>query len=389
LGQFSYFVPTKIVFGVDSSNELAKECAAFSAKSVLLVTDMGVEKAGIADQIREKLSAVGSVESFNEVEPEPAMHVAEKAAGAARRAKYDLVVGVGGGSALDIAKLASLAGTNSGKISDRIKGIYNTDVFPNRGLPMIMLPTTAGTGSEVTPTSMLIADHSKVFIQGRHLFPDVAIIDPKLTLSMPAKVTVATGSDALTHAVEGFLSKGASPLTDGYAIEAVRLIAANLQRAYTNGTDLEARKAMSLAALLAGLVLRAGMIYGHSIAYTIATRYKLPHGISTAIPLPYIMEYNLPARQERLAAIGKAMGQHIGSLAEREAAVVGVRAVAKLLEAVGIPKSLRDLGADRDILKTLAGECVKTYPRPLSPRPMSEDVALKLYERMYDGKLLA
>jgi alcohol dehydrogenase class IV len=386
--QFSFHVPTKILFGVDSSVQLAQECQALSIKSAFLVTDPGVERAGIADAIRGKLKGKVSVTTFNEVEPEPEMRVGEKVVDKVRGGKFDGIIGLGGGSALDIAKIASLAATNAGPLSDYAKGIFNIDTFPRRGLSMILLPTTAGTGSDVSPTSMLISGHSKIFLQGRFFFPDVAIIDPRLTLSMPPKVTAATGCDALTHAVEGYLSKGASPLTDPYALQAVRLIGRYLPRAYTNGNDLEARSGMCEAALLAGIVLRAGMIYGHSIAYTIATRYGLPHGVSTAIALPYVMEYNMPLREARLAQLAIALDEKAAGLTEHDAAVSAIRGVAKLLEDVGIPLSLKRVGANRDVLGELAKECVGVYPRPLNPRSMNESEASVLYERMYEGQLL-
>lgn len=386
--EFSFHVPTKVIFGVDSSAQLAQECHALSIKNALLVTDPGVEKAGIADVIRGRLVGKVSVVTFNEVEPEPAMRVGEKVVEAVRGGRFDGVIGLGGGSALDIAKIAALTATNAGALADYVKGIFNVDSFPKRGLPMILLPTTAGTGSDVTPTSMLIAGHSKIFLQGRFFFPDVAIIDPKLTLSMPPKVTAATGCDALTHAVEGYISKGASPLTDPYALEAVRLIGRYLARAYKNGNDLEARSGMCEAALLAGIVLRAGMVYGHSIAYTIATRYGLPHGVSTAIALPYIMEYNMPLRETRLAQLAAALDEKASNLGQRAAAVAAIRGVAKLLEDVGIPLSLKSVGATREVLGELAKECIEIYPRPLNPRSMNEGEALRLYERMYEGQLL-
>lgn len=377
-----------MIFGIDSSREVTKECLALSVRKALLVTDKGVENAGIADRIRNELSREVAVQTFNEVEPEPSIQTGEKAAEAVRRYGFDAVVGVGGGSALDVAKIASLAATNSGRLANYVKGIFNNDVFPKKGLPTIMLPTTAGSGSDVAPGAMLIVGHAKVFLQGDLLFPDVTIVDPKLTVSMPPNVTAASGCDAISHAIEAFLSKGANPLTDLYALEAIRLIGGHLRQAYAYGSDLKVRNAMSWAALLAGLALRAGMTYGHSVGYTIAGRYKLPHGVSTAIALPYIMEYNLPARQERLSEIARALGQKIDRLSQLEAAPTAIRAIAELLDDLGIPRSLKSLGATTDVLKELADECVRQYPRPLNPRPMNESDALALYERMFEGKLL-
>ncbi len=386
-GTFSFHAPTKITFGLDTSQQVVQECKSFNPKKILLVTDPGIEQAGVAEIIRSALKSEFVVETFREVEPEPRLQVAEAIAKAARDDNYDIIVGVGGGSALDMAKIAALTATNPGPIRDYTKQIFNADVFPRKGLPMVMLPTTAGTGSEVSPTSMLIVEGVKIFVRGSLMIPDVAIVDPRLTMSMPKKVTAATGLDALAHSVEGYLSKGANPITDAFALQAISLIGGNLRRAYDQGDDLEARTAMSYAALVAGLVLGANMIYGHSVAYTIATRFKLPHGVSTAFALPYVMEYNLSAGEQKLGQVARVMGEKVEGLPQSQAARTAVQAVAKLTRDLGIPASLKELGATPEVLKELAEECISKYPRPTSPRPMDANEALQLYKRMYEGKL--
>jgi alcohol dehydrogenase len=205
---------------------------------------------------------------------------------------------------------------------------------------------------------------------------------------MPPKVTASTGLDALTHAVECIMSLNSSPLDEAMDLAAIEMISKYLRIAYANGRDLRARYHMSLAATMAGMAIGiAGVVYGHSIGYTLSTRYHLPHGTACGLVLPYVMEYNAISCPEKLARVAEAMGVDARYLPQREAALEGAKAVRALMEDVGLPTSLKELGAPKGDLPKLAAEMIEKYPRPNSPRQFTKEGALKLYERIWEGRL--
>ncbi|MEM3440460.1 MAG: iron-containing alcohol dehydrogenase [Candidatus Bathyarchaeia archaeon] len=374
-----------LFFGLNSVNRVeqeAKELAGEGAK-LLLVTDKGVRGAGAVDRVLSGLKGF-EVDVFDEVEAEPSIECAERAAAIAREGGYKAVVGVGGGSSLDMAKIASVMATNPGKVADYLgKG-----KLKRYGLPMILIPTTAGTGSETSPNIVMVVGKAKGWISDPHALPDVSIVDPMLTLTMPPKLTAGTGLDALTHAVECIMSLNSSPLDEAINLAAAEMIGRHLRTAYSNGRDLRARYHMSLAAAMAGMALgTAGVVYGHSIGYTISTRYRLPHGIACGLALPYVMEFNAIACPEKLARVAKAMGVDIGRLSLIEAALEGAKAVKALMEDVELPTSLAEIGVPKGDLPELAAEALEKYPRPNNPRQLTKEGALKLYERIWEGRL--
>lgn len=353
---------------------------------MLIVTDPVVEKAGMVNAVKTELRSDFDTVTYNRVEPEPRLELAEDLASSAREIRPNVILGIGGGSVLDLAKIASVMVTNDGSVSDYCQGILNIETFRSKGQPTILIPTTAGTGSEVSNTSMLVAGGRKIFLRSRLLFPEIAIVDPQMTITMPQKVTAATGLDALSHAIEGLMSTNSSSLTDALALASVELISQNLAKAYQDGSDINARTAMSLAAVMAGLVLNAGMVVGHSIAYTIATRYNLSHGVSCAIPLPYVMAYNLSACIDKLRKIATAFGRNVEGLTAEIAAEKSVEAVKQLVQEVGVPTDLRSIGVQKAILPNLAAECLEKYPRPNNPVLMSPQDAVALYNRIWEGR---
>ncbi|HKT22525.1 MAG TPA: iron-containing alcohol dehydrogenase, partial [Nitrososphaerales archaeon] len=281
--KFSYFLPTKLSFGFGSLDGLGAEAKALGASKALVVTDKVMVKTGIVQKVTDRLGIPFDV--YDEVEAEPRIEVAQGAADRVRSGRYDLVVGVGGGSSMDMAKAAAGFATNQGAA----RAFVGNNLFPRKPLPSIMIPTTAGTGAELTVTSMVTVDGHKQWINSPLLLPSAAVVDPELTMSMPQGVTAATGMDALCHNTEAYLSSLASPITDSAALEGVKLIVQNLEKAYDSGGDRMAREGMSLGALMGGIALQAKMVYGHSIGYTVATRYRLAHGVSCGLPLPYVI----------------------------------------------------------------------------------------------------
>ncbi|MDA4121086.1 MAG: iron-containing alcohol dehydrogenase [Thaumarchaeota archaeon] len=377
--KFTYFLPTKLSFGFGALNGLSEEASRLGASNVLLVSDKVMVKTGTVQKVIEKLGTV-KYNLFDEVEPEPRIEVAQAVADRVRSENYDLVVGVGGGSSIDMAKVAAGFATNEGPAT----AFVGNDKFAKKPLPSIMVPTTAGTGAELTVTSMVTVEGHKQWINSHLLLPSVALVDPELTMSMPQSVTAATGVDALCHNTEAYLSSLASPITDSAALEGIALVVANLESAFEDGTNRKAREAMSLGALMGGIALQAKMVYGHSIGYTIATRFRLPHGVSAGIPLPYIVAIYAVASGPRMKKLGEAFGvdQKGDPVAIGGAVAQKIRRISRLLK---IPGTLKELGVTEEDLPALAKECLEVYPRPNSPLVFDEKSMTRFYRTMWEG----
>lgn len=381
--KFSYFLPTKLTFGFGAIDGIGSEAKALGASRALVVTDKVMVKTGIVRRVTERLDGV-EFDVFDDVEAEPRIEVAQAVADSARSQRYNLVVGVGGGSSMDMAKVAAGFATNEGKA----QSFVGNNLFRMKPLPSLMVPTTAGTGAELTVTSMVTVEGHKQWINSPLLLPSVALVDPELTMSMPPGVTAATGMDALCHNTEAYLSSLASPITDSAALEGIGLIVKNLEKAYAQPGDRLAREAMSLGALLGGIALQAKMVYGHSIGYTIATRFRLAHGVSCGLPLPYIVSNYAVASGPKMKKLAEAF--EVESSGEPSA--LGL-AVAERVKAIainlGIPTTLRELGVAEEDLGALAEECLAVYPRPNSPLVFDVRSMTDLYRRMWEGNLEA
>jgi alcohol dehydrogenase class IV len=379
--KFSYYLPTKLSFGFGAIGELGTEARGLGMKKAIIVTDKVMVTTGIVGRVKDSLGAVDA-DVYDEVEPEPRIEAAQAVADRVRAGKYDGVIGVGGGSSMDMAKVAAGLATNGGPALSYV----GNNLFQNEPLPSIMIPTTAGTGAELTVTSMVTVGGHKQWINSPLLLPTVALVDPELTLSMPPGVTAATGMDALCHNTEAYLSALASPITDGAALEGIRLIVGNLEKVFADGGDRRAREAMSLGALLGGIALQAKMVYGHSIGYTIATRFRLAHGVSCGLPLPYVISSYAVACGPKMEKLGEAYGVPRSD----DPNVVGA-ATAEVARRIGatvkIPGTLKELGVQEKDLPALARECLQLYPRPNSPLVFDEKSMERLYRMMWEGKL--
>ncbi|HLQ03481.1 MAG TPA: iron-containing alcohol dehydrogenase [Nitrososphaerales archaeon] len=378
---FSYHLPTKILFGFGSLEGLGGEVESLGARRALLVTDKVMEKTGIVSKVSAQLDGL-RYDTFDEVEPEPRVEVAERVAQKARSSSYDLVLGLGGGSSIDMAKLAAGLATNEGEA----RGFVGTGLLRRKALPTIMLPTTAGTGAELTVTSMVTVEGHKQWINSPLLLPTVALVDPDLTMTMPQGVTAATGLDALCHNTEAYLSAAANVITDSAALEGIRLIVDNLEKAHANGSDRPAREAMSLGALLGGIALAARMVYGHSVGYTVATRFNLPHGVSCGIPLPYIISNYALACAPKMSKLAEAYGVDAGDDSVELGVAIGEK-VRRLVSELRLPTTLKELGVKESELSTLAEECIKLYYRPNSPVVFDEKSMAHFYRMMWNGEL--
>jgi alcohol dehydrogenase len=385
-----FAAPPKIVTGDGCAGTLGEEAAAFGAKRALIVTDtILAEKTGSVKQARSSLESAGlTVEVFADVEPDPLIATAVRSAKFARPFWPEIVIGLGGGSPIDVAKATSVILGNETPLSE-MWGVRNV---PRPGPPLILLPTTAGTGSEVTPNSILTDEkpdgtHMKKGIVSPFIIARVAIVDPLLSLTAPPGVTASTGMDALTHAVESYVSVNAQPLTDPLALEAIRLVGRSLRRAVAHGSDLEARRDMANASLMAGLAFANGFLGAvHAIAMAVGGRHNVAHGIANGLLLPYVMEFNEMGATRKYAAIAAALGEPIGGLSEREAAHRASLAVYRLVADLGLPQNLAEIAVDREAIPALAEEAFRNQ-RLLKNNPRgatAKDIA-GILERVASG----
>ena len=386
---YSIRAPPQVVLGCGAVERVGGLAKLFGERA-LVVTGRGAVESKRVDRVLKPLEEAGvQVEVYGEVEPEPDMSLAERVAEHARRLAesrgLDVVVGFGGGSSLDMAKIASIAPLNR----DPVRSYVGVDKVPRKGLPLILIPTTAGSGSEVSRVAVVISeeDEVKVGVVSDNVVADVAIVDPELTVTMNPKLTASTGVDALSHAIEAYMSLGANSYTDPLALEAVSLISWGLRRAYADGEDLEARAAMSEAALLAGLAFsNAGNCAGHAAAYAFAVKYRVPHGVSCGIALPYIMKFNSLAVPERLADIAVAMGVEVSGLSVREAAQLAVAEVYDLLLDLNLPTTLEDVGVPEEDIMSLASNMLKSRRMlDVNPRKVGVEEARRIFEAMWHG----
>jgi len=371
--------PSRVWFGARAADRIADDLAELGVRpgAAFLVTDAVVERLGLARGVAAGLTAAGcEVHRYADIPGEPSVEVADRAVAAARRIAPALVVGVGGGSVMDVAKISAALVRNPGSVMDYTHVVGRR--FAEASVPTILVPTTAGTGAEASQNAVFTTGARKVFANNHpQLLAAGAILDPLLTHSLPPTVTAHTGLDALSHCMEGTLSTNATALTDQMAAQGIGLIFGALRRACGAHPDPASRAHMLLAAYLGGLSLNAGMVLGHSIAYTIANRLHLPHGLSCALALPYTLAYSREAAPERLAGLGRAAGLERHDI---------IAEVGGLCRDVGIPDSLRSLGLERDRLPEMVDECLEVYPRPNNPRPLVRDALRSLYEAMWDGR---
>ncbi|MBP6117259.1 MAG: iron-containing alcohol dehydrogenase [Neisseriaceae bacterium] len=366
---------------------LPAEVAKFQAQRVLIVTDPFLAQSGLADQIKAQLLGCGCEVFINsEVVAEPPLAVGERLVADTKALNCDLVIGLGGGSAIDLAKLVAVLATHEGLVADYLN-LSGHKQLSNKGLPTIMIPTTSGTGSEVTNISVLSLASSKDVIAHDYLLADVAIVDPELTVTVPAKVTAATGIDALTHAVEAYVSVNANPITDAFALQAITLISGALRQAVANGADRQARSDMSYGSYLAGVAFfNAGVAGVHALAYPLGGQFHLSHGESNAVLLPYVMDHIRSACADRLRTAYHAMGFEVAALSAEEASVRCVAALRELVRDVGIAQSLQAYGIEAAAIASLTTDALKqTRLLARSPMLLDEAAVTSIYQAAWQG----
>ena len=385
MAAINYFKTTaKIITGAKSITTLPQEIKQLGGRNVFIITDEGIIKAGICDQVIQILKgSVKAVSVYGSVPPEPPLETIADCLEQARQARCDLIIGLGGGSSMDVAKVISVLLTNKKPLNDLI-GI---NLVEKRGIPKILIPTSAGTGSEVTPIAILTdcSENLKKGIVSDYLFPEVAILDAELTISLPPLATAASGIDALIHAIEAYTSVNATSMTDHRALRAIELIVSNIRSAWANGNNIEARMKMLEGSCMAGQAFaNAGVTAVHAFAYPLGGEFHVSHGVANAVMLCTVLRFNLLANLSKFGTLGKVLCPDISSTDNKVLANGGILFLEELIADLQLPKTLRELNVPREAIGGMA-EGVMKVTRLLAnnPRKITLADAVSIYQSVY------
>ncbi|ENV90471.1 iron-containing alcohol dehydrogenase [Acinetobacter bereziniae] len=374
----------KLVTGFNASKQLAKYCHDLNMSKVLILTDHGILNSGSLTPITNLLQQQHIEFSiYADITPEPEIEVVLQSKKFFEQDQYNGVIAIGGGSVIDTAKCIAIYGNNH----EPLESFFGENKVSQKGLPLIVLPTTAGTGSEVTNIAILSDSKNQIKkgIVSDFLLPDVAIVAPEMTLSCPAHITAASGVDALVHAIESFISVNASPLTDALAIQSMKLIINALPKAYANPDDLQAHEDMANASLMAGLSFgNAGVGAVHALAYPLGGRFHMAHGVSNALLLPFVMEYNRIACLDKFKVIAECFNEPTTGLNDLQIADRVISRLHNICEMVNIPKGLRNFNIPESVIPELAAEAIKVE-RLLrnNPRRLTQQEIENIYYEAY------
>ncbi|MCQ4637434.1 iron-containing alcohol dehydrogenase [Anaerovorax odorimutans] len=376
---FNWSPAGSIIFGNGAVKKVGSEVKRLGGKKVVVCTDEGLVKFGVAQKVLDSLSDANIEYSiFDKCEANPSVETVEKVTALAKDA--DMLIGLGGGSSIDPAKAAAIMVTNGGDIRD----YEGCDLFPKAPLPVIAIPTAAGTGAEATCFAVVtdVEKEWKMAIGGSYNIPSLAICDPELTASLPPLFTAATGMDALTHAIEGFISRASDPISDAILGKAIKLIAGSLQRATFKGEfDKDARYDMMMGSMMAGMgFINTILGIAHSMAHPLGAMFGVPHGVGNAICLPVTMEFNLYSNPDKIAEIAQLFGKDTSGMDQIEAAKLAVDTVYELLDSLPIPP-LSDWNVTKDDIEKLSEEAMKGGDRSTNPRETTIEDFEKLYEK--------
>ena len=393
--------PRRIIFATGATEQfLGTEALRLGGKKALVVTDKGVRKAGMADAATELLRKGNlDVIVYDEIAAEPTAESVRAAVEFGREGKFDIVVGVGGGAVLDTAKLVAVCLTNADEVMTYVNPAEDKTKVSAK--PKILIPTTSGTGSEVSNYSVVIEGLYKTWAASSNLLADVAIVDPMNVISCPPRQTAGSAMDALSHNVEALIDREANPISDAQALEATKLVFKYARRAFHAGDDLEARWNMSAAAMLGGMVIAypwigGPAILGHCIAEALGPRWRVPHGAACGVVLPYILQFNVAssACEEKLAYVAKqVLGDEVHNLTKRQAAFAFIHAVKTLMEDMELPTDLKQWNIPSKELDEFAEYLVRDRQHVyglsrFNPRKLTIENMKDLMHRLYEGRLL-
>ena len=379
----TFYMPSMNIIGAGAVEQAVNELSQLGFKQALIVTDKPLVEMGYAQSLQDAL-AKKDIKSclFDEVQPNPTVGNVEAGLKLLKESHCDFVISLGGGSPHDCAKGIALVASNGGSIRD-YEGV---DQSKQAQLPLVAINTTAGTASEVTRFCIITDEqtHIKMAIVDKNVTPIMSVNDPELMKNMPKSLTAATGMDALTHAVEAYVSTAANPITDACALKAVTLISQYLSRAVQDGNDMEARNQMAYAQLLAGMAFNnASLGYVHAMAHQLGGFYDLPHGVCNAILLPHVQRFNSQVASERQTEIANAMGLITEGLTHEQGAKLCIEAIEKLADAVGIPKGLAGLGVKEADLDTLAQNAMKDACGLTNPIQPSHEQVVAIFKAAF------
>jgi alcohol dehydrogenase class IV len=368
------------------ADQVGAEAARLGATRALIVTDPGIAALGIPDDVARHLDGAGVASVvFSDVTPDPTLANVVEGARVHRSEGCDVIVAVGGGSSIDCGKGIAVSLTNEGRLTD----YAGVDNVPNAGAPLIAIPTTGGTGSEVTKVTVITDTDAnvKVMMSSPNLLARVALVDPALSLTTPPKLTAAVGVDALTHAIEAYVSKRANPITDGLALQAIRMISGSLRQAWADGSNVWARSEMMLGASIAGLAFsNSSVALVHGMSRPIGAHFHIHHGLSNSVLLLEAMRFSLPGAPRRFADVAVAMGEVVDGRSRMGAADVAVEAVARLLDDVEMPR-LGEIGIDRAsfdaVAAQMATDALASGSPAHNPRQATADDIVAIYDRCW------
>ena len=385
----SFIIPPTVITGIGATEQAGEQAKRLGARTALVVTDGGIVKLGYADELVNQLRRVGIGASlFSDVTPDPTLQNVNDGLEQYQEESCNIIISIGGGSAIDCGKGIAIRLTNDGELAE----FMGVNKIPNPGTPLIAIPTTAGTGSECTKATVITdTEHNvKMMLSSPCIVPQVAIVDPLLSLSTPPHLTSAVGVDALTHAIEGYISKRAQPITDALALGAIRMISGSLRQAWADGENIEARTEMMLAASIAGMAfINSSVALVHGMSRPIGAYFHVHHGLSNAVLLLDVMEYSVVGAPERFADIARAMGEPIDGLSpmrQADAAIVGVE---RLINDLQMPR-LGEIGIDREEFETVADQMALDAIASGSPannprQPTKEDI-VALYSKCFEPR---
>ncbi|MBT2734047.1 iron-containing alcohol dehydrogenase [Bacillus sp. ISL-7] len=386
-GFAEFRIPKTVFYGNDSLTKLGEQ-AALLGKKVLIVSDKIMTQIGVVAKCQKYLEDAGiAYACYLEVNSEPTDIYVSEALTICKEQQCDVVVAVGGGSCIDAAKAVAVVAANGGYIGDYMGGKKKIE---NKPLPLIAIPTTSGTGSEVTAVTVInnTKDDVKMMIKDPAFIPEVAIVDPVLTYSTPPQVTAATGIDALCHAMEAYISRVSQPITDQLALSSIEMIVNNLRAAYQNGNDVKAREKMALASMQAGIAFsNASVTLVHGMSRPIGALFHVPHGISNAMLLPAVLEFTKESAVERLAVIGRILRPDLEAFTDHQLADVTVNEVKKLCNDLNIP-NMKAYGMDEEmfnqVVSKMAADAVASGSPSNNPRVPSQEEIVELYHTCYN-----
>ena len=387
----SFMIPATVITGIGAAEQAGEQAKRLDARTALVVTDIGIVKLGYADELVSRLRGVGIAASlFSDVTPDPTLQNVNDGLTQYRDEGCDLIISIGGGSAIDCGKGIAIKLTNDGELVD----FMGVDKIPNPGAPLIAIPTTAGTGSECTKATVITdTEHNvKMMLSSPCLMAQVAIVDPLLSLTTPPDLTSAVGVDALTHAIEAYISKRAQPITNALALKAIRMISGSLRQAWADGKNIKARTEMMIAASIAGMAFsNSSVALVHGMARPIGAYFHVHHGLSNAVLLLDVMEYSVVGAPDRFADIARAMGEPIDGLSLMRQADAAIASAERLINDLRMPR-LGEIGINRDEFEAVADQmaldALASGSPANNPRHPTKEEIVALYRKCFQPRHL-